>query len=242
MRKRISLLWITALLLGAAIISFAQDNQSPSEKSNPMKKSDVINALESNAIPSKELIERISQRGVDFELTDKTAQELKVAGANDALIEAVCTNFQAAPKKKGLFGKMTDGVGKAASKTKEIVSKTPVSTVAPLLLPPPVTVAAKTAPTKQNAPAGKTAKTTNGESLKIGEYACTGSGGRILIGLGFKVLSGNRYTDLDNTTSGTFSIEGSTVKFRGGHLDGQIGRDLRNYAFTIGTAAHCEPF
>jgi hypothetical protein len=79
-------------------------------------------------------------------------------------------------------------------------------------------------------------------ALKLGEYACYGSGGRIMIGLGFKVLPGNRYTDLDNRESGTFSITGDGVTFHGGHLDGQTGRNLRNYKFTIGAQADCEPF
>ncbi len=80
------------------------------------------------------------------------------------------------------------------------------------------------------------------DALKVGEYACYGSGGRIMIGLGFKVLPSNRYTDLDGKESGTFSISGTTVTFSGGHLDGQTGRNLRNYKFTIGAQAECEPF
>ena len=84
--------------------------------------------------------------------------------------------------------------------------------------------------------------TANSSGLKAGEYACYGSGGRIMIGLGFKVLSGNRYTDLEGGNPGTFVISGDTVKFRSGHLDGQTGRDLRNYSFTIGKQAQCEPF
>lgn len=81
-----------------------------------------------------------------------------------------------------------------------------------------------------------------GGGLKLGEYACYGSGGRILAGLGFTVLSGNRFTDLDGGNAGTYSVNGSTVTFRGGHLDGQTGRDLRNYNFRIGAQASCEPF
>ena len=77
--------------------------------------------------------------------------------------------------------------------------------------------------------------------LKLGEYACYGSGGSILIGLGFKVLAGNRYTDLDGQEHGTFSISGDKVTFHGGHLDGQIGTNLREYKFNIHSAS-CEPF
>ncbi len=78
-------------------------------------------------------------------------------------------------------------------------------------------------------------------ALKLGEYACYGSGGSILIGLGFKVLAGNRYTDLDGKEHGTFSISGDNVTFRGGHLDGQVGTNLHDYKFNIHSAS-CEPF
>lgn len=83
---------------------------------------------------------------------------------------------------------------------------------------------------------------TQSSGLKIGEYACYGSGGTLLIGLGFKALSGGRYTDLDNKSAGTYVVSGTTVTFRGGHLGGQTGRDLKNYKFTLGTLAGCEPF
>lgn len=78
--------------------------------------------------------------------------------------------------------------------------------------------------------------------LKIGEYACYGSGGTLLIGLGFKVLAGGKYTDLDNKNAGTYVVSGANVTFRGGHLDGQKGKDLKDYKFTLGTMAGCEPF
>ena len=84
-------------------------------------------------------------------------------------------------------------------------------------------------------------RTSASGGLKPGEYACYGSGGQILIGLGFKVVSGNRYTDLDNKEHGTFTIDGDTVTFHGGHLDGEVGRNLKDYKFTIHSAS-CEPF
>jgi len=77
--------------------------------------------------------------------------------------------------------------------------------------------------------------------LKSGEYACFGSGGRPLIGLGFKVQAGGRYTDLDGKNPGTYALNGDQVTFRGGHLDGQTGRDLKGNNFRIGTMASCEP-
>lgn len=80
------------------------------------------------------------------------------------------------------------------------------------------------------------------EGLKVGEYACYGSGGTLLIGLGFKVTEPGRYTDLDGGSAGRYKINGSTVTFTGGHLDGETGRDLKDGKFTIGTLAGCEPW
>lgn len=76
--------------------------------------------------------------------------------------------------------------------------------------------------------------------LRVGEYACYGSGGRILFG--FKVLAGNRYADLEGSGSGSFSVSGTSVSFRGGSLGGQVGRDLRGHSFTLASKAECEPY
>ena len=66
-------------------------------------------------------------------------------------------------------------------------------------------------------------------ALLPGEYACAGSGGTILVGLGFKVLADGSYTDLDGKTSGrlAYGADGSTVSFVGGHLAGEVGRNIR---------------
>ena len=77
--------------------------------------------------------------------------------------------------------------------------------------------------------------------LKVGEYACYGSGGTLLIGLGFKVLDDSAYGDLDGKESGKITIDGSTVYFQGGHLDGYVGTNLEDEKFNIRTVS-CEPF
>ena len=77
-------------------------------------------------------------------------------------------------------------------------------------------------------------------TLRTGEYACYGVGGQIMAGLAFKVTGPGRYTDLDGASSGTFSVNGSNVTFRGGHLSGQTGRELTANGFRIGMQATCE--
>jgi hypothetical protein len=63
--------------------------------------------------------------------------------------------------------------------------------------------------------------------LQAGEYACAGSGGRILIGLGFKLRADGTYTDLGGKSPGRVVYNGSNITFVGGHLDGQVGRNVR---------------
>ncbi|MCD9185434.1 MAG: porin [Pyrinomonadaceae bacterium] len=99
-----------------------------------------------------------------------------------------------------------------------------------------VNVNAKTTTNPQNI---RTTNQGNSTRLKIGEYACTGAGGRMMIGLGFKITSANRYTDLDGKRSGTFTISGGKITFRGGHLNGITGRDLKDNWFTVGSQAQC---
>jgi len=72
--------------------------------------------------------------------------------------------------------------------------------------------------------------------LQPGEYACAGSGGTILIGLGFRLQANGHYTDLDGKSSGTVTYNGSRVTFVGGHLAGQTGRNIRGGTnFEIGS-------
>jgi len=72
--------------------------------------------------------------------------------------------------------------------------------------------------------------------LLPGEYACAGSGGTILIGLGFRLQGNGTYTDLDGKNSGTVSYSGANITFAGGHLAGQVGRNVRGGTnFEIGS-------
>ena len=45
--------------------------------------------------------------------------------------------------------------------------------------------------------------------LQPGEYACAGSGGTILIGLGFRLRADGTYTDLDGKSAGRVVFDGA---------------------------------
>ena len=81
-----------------------------------------------------------------------------------------------------------------------------------------------------------------GGGLRMGEYACYGSGGENLIGLGFRVIDGSHYNDLDGNTPGRYQVSGSSVRFVGGNLDGYVGVDLDGGRFNLsGHGISCEP-
>jgi len=82
-----------------------------------------------------------------------------------------------------------------------------------------------------------------GGGLRMGEYACYGSGGSLLIGLGFRVLDGSHYNDLDGKSPGRYQVSGDSVRFIGGHLDGYVGVDLNGGSFNLsGHGISCQPF
>lgn len=87
---------------------------------------------------------------------------------------------------------------------------------------------------------GISAASASDDRLPPGEYSCVGSGGDILLGLGFKLKDDGTYTDLDATTSGSYAIDGNGITFSGGHLDGFTGRDIANQGFTLGEMASCQ--
>jgi len=78
--------------------------------------------------------------------------------------------------------------------------------------------------------------------LKPGEYACYGSGGTLLIGLGFKLAADGRYTDLEGQNPGRVTVSGGSVIFEGGTLGGKTGRRLDGSRFVLGYATTCEPW
>jgi len=91
------------------------------------------------------------------------------------------------------------------------------------------------------APAPASSATGGASAISTGEWACYGSGGSLLIGLGFRAEANGQYTDLDRRSRGSYSIQGSTITFKGGHLDGQTGSKFAGNRFALKTVS-CEKY
>lgn len=75
-----------------------------------------------------------------------------------------------------------------------------------------------------------------------GEWACYGTGSRLMFGFTFQ--SDGSYLDGDKKRAGTYSYNASaaTVSFRGGAMDGQAGKYVKTGSFQLSATVSCEPW
>ena len=88
------------------------------------------------------------------------------------------------------------------------------------------------------------ARTDAGDKLYLGQYACYGTGGRLMAGMGFVLKANGAYEDLDRARKGSYvhNTAASTLFFKGGFLDGQTGRNVRMTGFDLSATVNCEPW
>jgi hypothetical protein len=89
-----------------------------------------------------------------------------------------------------------------------------------------------------------TKSTGSAGNLYLGEYACYGTGGRMMAGMGFHLKTGGKYDDPDRGRAGTYDYDAgeSTISFHGGFLDGQTGSHVTNRGFQLSSTVNCEPW
>ncbi len=81
-------------------------------------------------------------------------------------------------------------------------------------------------------------------NLYIGEYACYGTGNRLMAGMGFTLKSNKTYVDLDNRRGGTYTYnaKNATIAFTGGFLSGQVGKNVKPTGFQISNTVTAAPW
>lgn len=96
----------------------------------------------------------------------------------------------------------------------------------------------------QRAQAVMMPKAPAGGSLPLGEYACYGTGGRLMTGMGFVLDADGSYADLDGERGGDWEHDAGSavISFSGGFLDGQRGTGTSATGFTMTSTVSCEPY
>ena len=90
-------------------------------------------------------------------------------------------------------------------------------------------------------PKGPSQAAVQNPPLGLGDYVCRSAGApsTALPALSFRIVDEQRYASLSGQVQGTYRIEGARVLFKGGHLDGEIGRDLANSTFKLAGLEPC---
>jgi hypothetical protein len=87
-------------------------------------------------------------------------------------------------------------------------------------------------------------RATGPTELHLGEWACYGTGGRLMAGLGFILQADGTYLNGDKKPGGRWirEVAAARISFRGGHLDGQTGSKLTGQGMTLSNTVSCEPW
>jgi hypothetical protein len=83
--------------------------------SKPITKNGLTHALEIGGLSQKELVDQVNRRGVDFTVTAQSEAELRRAGAEDSLIEAVRENYRGATNSTTAMAALDSDSGNASS-------------------------------------------------------------------------------------------------------------------------------
>ena len=137
-------------------------------------------------------------------------------------------------------GRMTVSDAKCKDNPAEGVAAMPLTSIPGTRAPVATASAAGASAAAKNAPA----KAAGSSPFHVGEYACYGTGGRPMAGMGFVLKPGGSYQDVDGGRKGTYvhDASASTIAFKGGFLDGQVGRNVRATGFTLSSTVNCEPW
>jgi len=83
-----------AAVAGSLFLVMLASTSELAQVKKPISKNGLLEAVRLNGLSTQELIERVQQRGVSFQLTDQDTEELRQAGARPELIDAVRANYR----------------------------------------------------------------------------------------------------------------------------------------------------
>ncbi|MEW6737709.1 MAG: hypothetical protein AB1489_40890, partial [Acidobacteriota bacterium] len=85
---------VALLTLNCLIPPLTLQMQAGQPTKKPISKNGLLEAIRLNGLSTQELIDRVNQRGVSFQLTSQDEAEFRAAGARPELIEAIRTNYR----------------------------------------------------------------------------------------------------------------------------------------------------
>lgn len=104
-RLNLRLLAISLLLLSMGL--FFAPRELHAQVKKPITKDGLVKAIQLNGLSTRELVQQIQMRGVDFQLTPQSESELRGAGARPEVIEAARMNYRSTSTARTTPGRNT---------------------------------------------------------------------------------------------------------------------------------------
>ncbi len=94
-RTDASLLRVISATGAAVIVALMTANVAHMQGKKPYDQGTLLRVVQLNALPTSEVVEKINERGVDFQMTTQIESEFRSAGARPEVIQAMRSNYRA---------------------------------------------------------------------------------------------------------------------------------------------------
>ena len=91
-----ALLRVMVAAFASILIALATANVAEMQGKKPYDQGTLLRVVQLNALPTSEVVEKINERGVDFQMTSQIESEFRSAGARPEVIEAMRANYRTA--------------------------------------------------------------------------------------------------------------------------------------------------
>jgi hypothetical protein len=95
-KSRVVRTFFMSALLAACAAAVVFTSAALAQTKKPISKAGLVNSVRINGLTTRELVQQIERRGVDFQMTDDDERELRGAGARPEIIEAARVNYRPA--------------------------------------------------------------------------------------------------------------------------------------------------
>lgn len=93
--RNLSLLRVISATGVALIVALITANVAHMQGRKPYDQGTLLRVVQLNALPTSEVVEKINERGVDFQMTSQIESEFRSAGARPEVIQAMRSNYRA---------------------------------------------------------------------------------------------------------------------------------------------------
>lgn len=91
-----ALLRVLVATCAPIIVALMAANVAQMQGKKPYDQGTLLRVVQLNALPTSEVVEKINERGVDFQMTSQIESEFRSAGARPEVIQAMRANYRAA--------------------------------------------------------------------------------------------------------------------------------------------------